>query len=138
MQRGRRNMCLFFKLGNESPSYSISTAFKILQGDEKGEKRQFTLYLQTNFYQETWNYFKSWNERIVKVRFTQKMLVKLSHHHSSEHFFAPGHLIPINDMNTSEKMSNFSFFCIYQISLFKVIQICNHVIINNFLALQAL
>ena len=32
-------MCLFFKLGNESPSYSISTAFKILQGDEKGEKK---------------------------------------------------------------------------------------------------
>ena len=47
---------------------------------------------------------------LIKVRFTQKILVKLSHCHSSEHFFAPGHLIPINDMNTSEKMSNFSFF----------------------------
>ena len=33
-------------------------------GRKRGKKRQFTLYLQTNFYQETWNYFKSWNERI--------------------------------------------------------------------------
>ena len=75
---------------------------------------------------------------VLKVRFTQKMLEKLSHHHSSEHFFAPGLLFPVNGMNSSDKMSIFSFFCINQISLLKLIQICTYVIINNFLALQAL
>ena len=74
----------------------------------------------------------------VKVRFTQKMLVKLSHCHSSEPFFAPGLLFPVNGMNSSDKMSIFSFFCINQINLLKLIQICTHVIINNFIALQAL
>ena len=54
-------MCLFFKLGNESPSYSISTAFKILQGDEKGAKRDRfnTLYLQKKSVK--------WLETILKV-----------------------------------------------------------------------
>ena len=81
------------------------------------------------------NHFQN---QVVKVRFTQKMLEKLSHHHSSEHFFAPGLLFPVNGMNSSDKMSIFSFFCINQISLLKLIQICTYVIINNFLALQAL
>ena len=40
------------------------------------------------------------------------MLVKLSHHHSSEPFFAPGLLFPVNGMNSSDKMSILSFFCI--------------------------
>ena len=75
---------------------------------------------------------------LVKVRFTQKMLVNLSHHHSSEPFFAPRLLFPVNGMNSSEKTSIFSFFCINQINLMKMIQICTHVIINNFIALQAL
>ena len=75
---------------------------------------------------------------LLKVRFTQKMLVKLSHHHSSEPFFAPGLLFPVNGMNINDKMSIFSFFCISQINLLKLIQICTHVIINNFIALQAL
>ena len=74
----------------------------------------------------------------IKVRLTQKMLVKLSHHHSSEHFFAPGLLIPVNGMNSSDKVSIFSFFCINQINLLKLIQICTHVVIDNFVALQAL
>ena len=74
----------------------------------------------------------------VKVRFTQKMLVKLSHHHLSEPFFAPGLLFPVYGINSSDKMSIFSFFCINQINLLKLIQICIHVIINNFIALQAL
>ena len=78
------------------------------------------------------------NHLLLKVRFTQKMLVKLSHHHSSEPFFAPGLLFPVNGMNSSDKMSIFSFFCINQINLLKLIQICTHVIINNFIALQAL
>ena len=76
--------------------------------------------------------------REVKVRFTQKMFVKLSHCHSSEPFFAPGLLFPVNGMNINDKMSIFSFFCISQINLLKLIQICTHVIINNFIALQAL
>ena len=75
---------------------------------------------------------------LVKVRFTQKMLVKLSHHHSSEHFFAPGLLFPVNGMNSSDKMSILPFFCINQINLLKLIQVCIHVIFNNFKALQAL
>ena len=74
----------------------------------------------------------------VKVRFTQKMLVKLSHCHSSEPFFAPGLLFPVNGMNISDKMSIFWFFCINQINLLKLIQICNHGIIINFMALQAM
>ena len=78
------------------------------------------------------------NKRRVKVCFTQKILVKLSHCHSSEPFFAPGLLFPVNGMNNSDKMSIFSFFCINQINLLKLIQICTHVIINNFIALQAL
>ena len=77
-------------------------------------------------------------ENQLKVRFTQKMLVKLSHCHSSEPFFAPGLLFPVNGINSSDKMSIFSFFCINQINLLKLIQICTHVIINNFIALQAL
>ena len=78
------------------------------------------------------------NFTFLKVRFTQKMLVKLSHCHSSEPFFAPGLLFPVNGMNTSGKLSIFSFFCINQINLLKLIQICTYVIINNFIALQAL
>ena len=74
----------------------------------------------------------------VKVRFTQKMLVKLSHCHSSEPFFAPGLLFPVNGMNSSDKMSIFLFFCINQINSLNLIQICTHVIINNLRALQAL
>ena len=77
-------------------------------------------------------------QNLLKVRFTQKMLVKLSHHQSSEPFFAPGLLFPVNGMNISDKMSILSFFCIIQINLLKLIQICTHVIINNFIALQAL
>lgn len=38
-------------------------------GRKRGKKRQFTLYLQTNFYQETWNYFRNWNERITHMPF---------------------------------------------------------------------
>ena len=75
---------------------------------------------------------------IVKVRFTQKMLVKLSHHNSSEPFFAPGLLFPVNGMNNSDKMSILSFLWNNQINLLNLIQICTHVIINNFIALQAL
>ena len=75
---------------------------------------------------------------LVKVCFTQKMLVKLSHHHSSEPFFAPGLLFLVNGINGSDKMSIFSFFCINQINLLKLIQIFTNVIINNFIALQAL
>ena len=45
----------------------------------------------------------------VKVRFTQKMLVKLSHCHSSEPFFAPELLFPVNGMNGGDKMLIFSF-----------------------------
>jgi hypothetical protein len=52
----------------------------------------------------------------LKVRFTQKMLVKC---HSSEPFFAPGLLFPVNGMKSSHKMSIFSFFCIIQINLLK-------------------
>ena len=78
------------------------------------------------------------NSGLLKVRFTQKMMVKLSHCHSSEPFFAPGLLFPVNGMNTSDKMSILSFFCINQSNLLKLIQICTHVIINNFIALQAL
>ena len=74
----------------------------------------------------------------VKVCFTQKMLVKLSHHHSSEPFFAPELLFPVDGMNSSDKMSIFSFFCINQINLLKLIQTCTHVIINNFIAFKAL
>ena len=74
----------------------------------------------------------------LKVCFTQKMVLKLSHCHSSEPFFAPGLLFPVNGMNSSDKMSIFSFFCINQINLLKLIQICTHVIINNFIALQTL
>ena len=75
---------------------------------------------------------------IVKVRFTQKMLVKLSHHHSSEPFFAPELLFPADGMNSSDKMSILSFFCINQINLLKLKQTCTHVIINNFIAFKAL
>ena len=75
---------------------------------------------------------------MLKVRFTQKMLVKLSHCHSSEPFFAPGLLFPVNGINGGDKMSIFSFFSINQINLLKLIQICTHVIIINFIALQAL
>ena len=75
---------------------------------------------------------------LIKVRSTQKMLVKLSHHHSTEPFFAPGLLFPVNGMNSSDKMSILSFFCNNQIDLLKLIQICTHVISNNLIALQAL
>ena len=53
-------------------------------------------------------------------------------------FFAPGLLFHVNGMNINDKMSIFSIFCISQINLLKLIQICTHVIINNFIALQAL
>ena len=88
-----------------------------------------------------WNSFVVFSifaEVKVKVRFTQKMLVKSWHCHSSESFFAPGLLIPVNGMNISDKMSIFSFFCNNQINLLNLIQICSNVIFNNFLALQAL
>ena len=81
---------------------------------------------------------KDKTEKKVKVRFTQKMLVKLSYCHSSEPFVAPGLLFPVNGMNISDEMSILSFFCNNQINLLNLIQICSNVIFNNFLALQAL
>ena len=53
-------------------------------------------------------------------------------------FFCTWAFFPVNGMNSSDKMSIFSFFCINQINLLKLIQIYTHIIMNNFIALQAL
>ena len=52
----------------------------------------------------------------VKVRFTQKMLVKSSKCHSSEPFFVPEEGGKFKMMSGTDKMLIFSFFCISKIN----------------------
>ena len=47
---------------------------------------------------------------MIKVRFTQKMLVKWSKCHSCEPFIAPELLFPVNGMSSIDEMLIFSFF----------------------------
>ena len=56
-----------------------------------------------------------WN--IIKVRITQKMLVKWSKCHSSEPFFAPEEGGKFKLMNGTYKMLILSFFCVGKINL---------------------
>ena len=56
---------------------------------------------------------------LIKVRFTQKILVKWSKCHSCEPNIAPGLLFPVNGMNGSDKMLIFSFFFISRNNLLK-------------------
>ena len=58
---------------------------------------------------------------LIKVRFTQKILVKWSKCHSCEPNIASELLFSVNDMNGSDKMLIFSFFCTSRINLFSPI-----------------
>ena len=87
-----------------------------IQAKDMGIQRYWCLTISGKVWEG--NQFQSQSYKSqVKVRFTQKMLVKLSHCHSSEPFFAPGLLFPVNGINSSDKMSIFSFFCINQSNL---------------------
>ena len=62
-----------------------------------------------------WKFAEIWY--VIKVRFTQKMLVKWSKCQSSEPFFVPEEGGKFKMMNGTDKMLIFSFFCISKINL---------------------